>query len=395
MYIITVKIKSQFLFFQMFLFVCTFLDRMTDSRGAQEPALDICDFTNRTPWERFVFDLAQNFRKFLDAEAQQEKEVAAQTPKESKDQSSLSSSASVSASQSSFLSLMETTGVRINAPALVHSDVSAFILTGGVCSNTISSNDFDLFSPDVIQDKRTFGASLGLYRSCGADFDSFLPRCCFNLKACDNVIDQRDSSLIVSSLVCAANDAMLDNAMLYVTDSTGDVWGYQLPPRTGEHGPLISATEQILCAPERLCFLDGLFPHALTKFTAVGSIVQSVAVQFLFILHEFASKDWRFAGGKPKAGISNRMQFLWGPKSDPIEQLSLSLQWINDKPREDGQKFTDYDSLSASRWVLRAGFAPLSKFSKAEEQPFLSRSVALLLKAYRECQSFEMVSDIT
>ena len=335
-----------------------------------EPVLDLCDFTAQSSWERFVADIAQHLRSLDAAEPSAATEAAAAKLAE---------------------------GVRVAAPELRYSSARQCVLAGGVCTATVPPDADDLFAPEVVHRSGAFGSMFALYRECRGNCAARRPRLCVQLCAADSdTLDERDVPLLLSALVCAAADTALDNTLLLVVDSTGAASGYQLPPRGASAAPLVAATEQVRSAREQLCFLDGLFPHALGKFTAVGRVDTSIAVQFLFVLRSYASAEWRYAGARP-AGSNGPAVLRWGPQHDPIEQLSLSLQWLTTEPMEDSQASTKYDSHSASRWVLRAGFArPAAPLTPQQRyHTHLADGVWALLKAWRACRQFTALTQLS
>lgn len=349
--------------------------------SASEPALDLCDFTTQTPWERFSADIAHHLR-MLPAAAE---------------------------SGDVYRARVSATGLTLaQQPAATHFDLVGARVPPSGADGTIAPNARDLFAPDIVQGARTCGAHFALYRCSGPAHDAFRPRWCVELRAPDtpdapDAPDARDVPLLLSALVCGANDALLDDALLAVTDARGGgaaAAGYQLAPRSARHGPLVAGTERVAGAPERLCFLDGLFRYTLGKFTAVGSVEGAVAVQFLYVLRAYACEEWRTPRGTVGAGTvvadgtdAAGRTLLWGPPEDPVQQLSLALQWQGDHPGEDTQAFSEYDSRSASRWVLRAGFAPAPR--TGAEAPLLAGAVRGLLRACRECAGFAAVQQIT
>lgn len=358
--------------------------------SASEPALDLCDFTTQTPWERFSADIAYHLRA-LPAAAE---------------------------SGGVYRARVAATGLTLAQPAAPHFDLVGVRVPPSGADGTIAPNARDLFAPDVVQGAGAAGAHFALYRCSGPAHDAFRPRWCVELRAPDmpdtpDMPDARDVPLLLSALVCGANDALLDDALLAVTDARGGgaaAAGYQLAPRSARHGPLVAGTERVAGAPERLCFLDGLFRYTLGKFTAVGSVEGAVAVQFLYVLRAYACEEWRtlrprgssssLDGASPGTGTEGAGRaLLWGPAEDPVQQLSLALQWQGDHPGEDTQAFSEYDSRSASRWVLRAGFAPLpwrtGTGAGTGTLPLLAGAVRALLRACRDCAGFAAVAQIT
>ena len=360
--------------------------------SGSEPALDLCDFTTQTPWERFSADIARHLRA-MPAAAE---------------------------AGGVYRARLAANGLALARPT-AHFDLVGARVPASGAAGTIAPNARDLFAPDVVQHGRTCGAHFGLYRCSGPAHDAFRPRWCVELRSVDvdagigfcgssesrdDVPDARDVPLLLSALVCGANDALLADALLAVTDArgAGAAAGYQLAPRGGRHGPLVAGTERVPGAPERLCFLDGLFRYTLGKFTAVGSVEGAVAVQFLYVLRSYVSEEWReplgfgslalgpsYTGGATTSTrATSRTSLPWGPEEDPVEQLSLALQWQGDHPGEDTQAFSEYDSLSASRWVLRAGFAAAPR-----TPPLLAAGARGLLRACRECAGFASVAQIT
>lgn len=118
-----------------------------------------------------------------------------------------------------------------------------------------------------------------------------------------------------------------------------------------------------------------------------------VAVQFGYVLRAAVSTNWRFASGAaPGAAAEGDVRGTavhWGPCRDPIAQLSLYLQWEHRRPREDSAAFSEYDALSASRWMVRAGF-------RGDCGPtLLSEAVRSLLRAWRDAAPFSAVAQVT
>jgi len=148
----------------------------------------------------------------------------------------------------------------------------------------------------------------------------------------DGLLDANGALLLLSSLCTAASEAPLVPAGTPLLVQYGDtehlsIVGYSLP---SSRPSVRFAAETVFDAPDRLCFFDGLFPVALSRFRAVSPIETRSVVRFSYYVSDWAltATDWREG---PSSSSSSQQQpvLLWGPQEDPVSAMHLSLEWCH------------------------------------------------------------------
>eukprot|EP00727_Mastigamoeba_balamuthi_P004310 m51a1_g13877 hypothetical protein (616) ;mRNA; f:642552-645188 len=201
-------------------------------------------------------------------------------------------------------------------------------------------------------------------------------------------VDVSFATLVLSALTCACGEIQLC-CPVFVQYGDSEFVGFQLP---GSDAGFVTrfSSMTLRSMSEESTSLGGLIPYATSALAAADDGSALVVTTQYNYYQQWQGDNWRdvgpdalFPGEFPRAAtVKNGV--LWGASEDPIRGMQISVQW---EQNGDSEGTLESDAMVPRRWVVKCDF-------KDSVSCMLAKSVRNMISGMIDTAPFQSVFQI-